>query len=683
MKCIVRAFVLGSFAAVTCARANPVNKALQLLSDLTAKITNEQKNAQHTFAEFKDWCEDRTTNLGFEIQTGNSEVASLQALIEDSSARQTSLGEKIQDLGSALATDDADLKAASGIRSKESADFGASSKELNEVIDTLTRAIGILERQGGASMVQLNNAGDLAKALSVMVDASSLTSADAARLTAMVQTSQATEDADDNADFSLGAPDSAVYKSHSDSILETLEDLLDKARAQLRDAQQKETSAQHNFEMLRQSLEDGMTNANKDMADAKKDRAAAAEKRAAGQGDLAATSKELQADTDALAGTKHVCGQKASDFDASKKSREQELAALAEATKALSDMTGGASAISYGLNQVSFIQRSQVTSGSDLARLEIVRLLRDLARKNDAPALTQLASRVASVMDAGAGADVFGKVRTLIANLIDKLEGGAAADSSHKAFCDKELSESTASKDEKTSLANKLSTKVDQLAAQSAHLGEEVAALRGALAKLASSQAEMNRLRKAENTAYVSNKAEMEAGVQGVQLALRVLREYYSADGKAHDAADGASHNIIGLLEVVESDFSKDLASIVVTENAAQASFEEQTQTNSVEKAMKEQDVKYKERESTSLQKRVSELSSDKAGVQSELDAVVEYLGKIEEQCVAKAETYSARSERRTAEIAGLKQALDILEAQSSFVQVKSSLRGVARHHRL
>merc|ERR1719409_2708238 len=103
----------------------------------------------------------------------------------------------------------------------------------------------------------------------------------------------------------------------------------------------------------------------------------------------------------------------------------------------------------------------------------------------------------------------------------------------------------------------------------------------------------------------------MEQGIEGVKVALKVLREYYASD-KSHEAAEGAGANVIGLLEVAESDFSKLLAEMTVTEETAAASYEKMTKENAVTKTMKEQDVKYKTAESTKLDKAVSELTSDR-----------------------------------------------------------------------
>merc|ERR1719325_556877 len=192
--------------------------------------------------------------------------------------------------------------------------------------------------------------------------------------------------------------------------------------------------------------------------------------------------------------------------------------------------------------------------------------------------LAQLASRMASAVQFGAGTsdDPFGKVKGLITDMIERQESEAQADATHKAYCDKELGESNAKKDDKTAEIKKMTTKIDQMTARSAQLKEEVAGLQNALAALAKAGAEMDQMRKQENKDYVKNKADMEQGLEGVKLALKVLREYYAQD-TAHAAAEGGGASIIGLLEVVESDFSKGLAEMTATEETAQAVYDTET----------------------------------------------------------------------------------------------------------
>merc|ERR1719335_2182813 len=250
--------------------------------------------------------------------------------------------------------------------------------------------------------------------------------------------------------------------------------------------------------------------------------------------------------------------------------------------------------------------------------------------------------------------DPFAKVKGLISNMIEKLLAEA---------------ETETKKADKEAAIEKLSTQIDSQSAQSAKLKEEVATLQKELAALAKAQAEMDKLRAEEKAAFDANSAEMKKGVEGVKMALKVLNEYYAKDDKAHGSADGAGSGIIGLLEVCESDFSKGLAEMIATEEAAVAEYETTTKENEITKATKDQDVKYKTKESKGLDKAVAEAKADKAGVQEELDAVNEYYDGIKARCIAKAETYAERVKRREAEIAGLKEALTILEGEAVLLQ--------------
>merc|ERR1719493_17775 len=366
--------------ALQAAQANqvsPITKVLQLLSDMQTKIIAEGEAAHAIYAEFAEMCEERSKNLQFEIKTGEGEIADLKATIAEETALAASLTTKVEELTASIATDEADLEAAIKIRKKENADFVAEEKELSEVIDALQRAIGILEREmakHGASMMQMKNAGSLAKTLQVLVEAASLTSADANGIAALVQTQQGSDDSE------TGAPDPAVYKGQSGGIIDTLGDLLEKAEGQLAELRNKETAALHEFESLKQSLEDKVKYETKELEEAKTGIAASNEKKATAEGDLAATTKNLDEDVLALSELHHECLTKAQDYEAETKSRGEELTAIATAKKVIEETTSGAADLSYGFSQVSFMQRSQ--SGG----LQVVRFFRELAQQKHFPA---------------------------------------------------------------------------------------------------------------------------------------------------------------------------------------------------------------------------------------------------------------------------------------------------------
>jgi len=554
-----------------------------------------------------------------------------------------------------------------------------------EVVGMLERAIVILEREqrkgGSAALAQVQKASSLAEAFKVMVKASMLQSEDAAKLTALVQQKNSDEE-DDDVPEGLGAPAAAVYESHSTDIVETLEGLLDKAKDMLEDGRKKETNARHNFEMLKQSLTDEIKYGNDDMAAAKKSLAQQSEIKSNAEGDLGVTSKTLSEDEKTMSTLKQDCMDRSQDFEAESKSRVEELKALAAAKDVLNEKVGAATDLTY--DAAFFLQldsdqgsASSIKTSEDLAHFEAVRFVRDLAQKQHSEALTQLARRMSAAVryDASAGEDPFGKVRGLITDMIASLEKDAAADASHKAYCDKELGETVAKKEEKEASISKLSTKIDTMSSNSAQLKEEVAGLQKALAELQASQGEIDNIRREEKALYTKSKPEMEAGLEGVKMAISILSDYYNKEGAGNENSQGASTSIVGMLEVVESDFSKGLAEMSTTEATAEAEYEGMTKENQITKATKEADVKYKTKEFKGLDSSLAEATSDREGVQTELSAIMEYNGKLIQMCTSKPSTYEDRKGRREAEMAGLKEALSILEGEASLLQRNSALR--------
>merc|ERR1719367_327274 len=132
------------------------------------------------------------------------------------------------------------------------------------------------------------------------------------------------------------------------------------------------------------------------------------------------------------------------------------------------------------------------------------------------------------------------------------------------------------------------------MTATSGQLKEETAATQKALADLAKAQADMDKLRAEENANFVAAKADMEKGLKGVRLALKILSEFASCTA---GEKQGAATSIIGMLEVVEADFQKKLVELVDGEDSAAAEYEAGTKDNGLEKVAKQKAVEYKTQE--------------------------------------------------------------------------------------
>jgi chromosome segregation ATPase len=662
---------------VACAAVSPIEKTIELLESLQAKIVKEGEVEAKLYEEFTSFCNDESKETQFEIKTAKSDVERAEAAIADETAKIGVAETKIEELSTSIATAEKDLASATKIREKENADFVKLEKELTESISMLERAIAIIERemaktgfvQGGASMQKISDA------LEGVITAAGVNNADWAKITALLQAQSGDED------LALelqpaGAPDPAAYKSKSGGIVSVLEDMLEKAKGELATAQKADMNAKFDFDMLKQKLEDMMANGNKVMDETKKAKAAAEEAKATAQGELDTASKTLSDGESHLKDLQQECMAKAEEYETSQHSRSEELTALDTAKKVLVEKTGGAAEREYSFLQVAATTKVGVRAKQ--AKDDVLNLIQGLAK--DDKAMSLLAQRVeaASML----GADPFAKIKGLISEMIEKLEEEAAKEAAHKAFCDKEMKETKAKKEDKETDLEDLTTKIDKATAKIAKLTEEIATLEEELGAIAKAQKEADEIRAEEKAAWAAAKADYESGIEGVGMALKVLRDYYAEKEEAllqaqHDKATGAASGIIGMLEVVESDFTKSLAEGTAKESMAQEEYEKLTQDNKIATTEKETAVKYKTKDKKETEEMLVSLKEDKETTDKEYAAVMEYWEELQGMCIAKPEPYAERKRRREAEIAGLKEALTILEeeAGSAFLQIRTARR--------
>merc|ERR1719198_2120937 len=271
----------------------------------------------------------------------------------------------------------------------------------------------------------------------------------------------------------------------------------DKAEGELDELRKAENNAKHNFNMLKQSLEDQIGADSTDLDQEKTSKAEAEEGKATAEGDLVQTTKDLAQCESELATASSECMQVAADHEATVAARKEELGVIAEARKIIEEATGGAAGQSY-----SFLQ---LDSRADLKNVEVVTIIKGLAKKSHSSALAQLASRVDAVVKYGTsdGEDVFAKIKGMISDMIAKLEKEAEDDATEKAYCDEEMAKTEAKKAELEEDVAKLSSKIDQASATSAKRKEQVKELQAQLAALAKEQAEMDRIRGEQNADYL------------------------------------------------------------------------------------------------------------------------------------------------------------------------------------
>ena len=210
--------------------------------------------------------------------------------------------------------------------------------ELVDVVDTLERAISVIQREMAKNLpwnTDTRNMNNVVSALTAVIDATAFSSAEKQKLVALVQNRQASDDDDSE----LSAPAAAAYVSHSSDIVDLLNDLMDKVPDSIG---RNTPNVAHNLALLRQALEDQLTQDDKALTKAKAVNSEFASSLEAERADFGEAEKSLAAVLASEAASKNSCAQVAADREVSVKGFSEEFKALADATQVLRSETGAA-----------------------------------------------------------------------------------------------------------------------------------------------------------------------------------------------------------------------------------------------------------------------------------------------------------------------------------------------------
>jgi hypothetical protein len=649
MKFLVGLVALAAVAQ--CAQAGPIEKVIELLGNLKTKITEEGEAAAKDHVEFREFCRSTIQDTEHSIVRNKDKIEQQQAIIAKAAGDIEAGTAAVAELAGQIQQDTADLEKATALRKKENEDFLAAQKELEEGINMLARAIGIL-RKAGLGFPQLKEAlTQVTSTLSLVMDSAAIDLAGKQKLQALLQAAKDDDDDDDEEKKTgyAGDPQAAKYESHSAGIIEAVEELGLKAKAELMDLQKTEMKRQHDFDMLKQSLTDSLATAERDRKNHQDELATNTELKGKAEGALAEASDALSSNEKLLQDRNAECDQEAEDYKNAVASRNEELEAISKAVQILTDPKFAAATAARG---ASFLDLSHTP------RLRAVGVLRGLARKYRSVELATIAVR--------AGEDTFGKIKGLIRDMIKRLQKQAAEESSHNAFCVKEKKENTQKRDKIMSQKEKFEARLEAAKAEEGQLKEEIAQLSSDIVALDKAVAEAIKLRQEQNSAFIQASDEFRIGLDGLQRAIKVLEEYYAVKDAGHKKASDSASGIISMLEVAESDMTNAQTEAELVEKNAQSAFDKSQQQAKIDKAKMEATVKSKEGEVARIATRISDLQSDVDGASEELDAVLKYLEELRGKCEHKPMTFAERAARRQAEIDGLKEALRILEEETA-----------------
>merc|ERR1712183_736871 len=166
-----------------------------------------------------------------------------------------------------------------------------------------------------------------------------------------------------------------------------------------------------------------------------------------------------------------------------------------------------------------------------------------------------------------------------------------------------------------------------------------------------------------------------------VAQALTVLKEFYAKAGEAtafvqaqpeapetfdkpYTGMGGESGGVVGMLEVIESDFARVESETKASEATAQKEYDTFMTDSKVDKEAKSTDIEHKTAKKQDQSQALTVANEDLEGTQKELDAALAYYDKLKPSCVDAGVSYEDRVARRKEEIESLQEALKILNGE-------------------
>jgi hypothetical protein len=662
-------------AGAGASKVTPVQKVVELLENMLAKGKEEKHAEQVQFAAYKQFCDDTEAEKKRAIEEAEERIEMLKATIEKNTQDAAQLAKEIAQHDADIAAWEGDKKAATKVRELEKADYQALHTDYSESVDALQRAIAYLKTKSRtvkqASLAQVKVLKDL-KSLSLIP-------AEAKRaLDAFVQEDPV--DAQASESLSVTAPEANAYETNLGGIIEMLEKLLDKFIDEKTAVEKEEMNARHAYELLLQDLEAQIKQGTTDREEKSIFKSKKLQAKADAEGDLTDTTTTRDEDQKYLAELTGTCSQKAGDFESRQQLRAEEIEAVSKAIEILSNekvqKLGNAQSFAQKGAKSATALASLRSDGRSPVQEKVAAFLRSRSEQLNSRMLSALAVRVAD--------DPFAKVKKMIKDLIVRLMEEANEEAEHKGWCDTELSTNEQTRKEKTQAVETLHAEIDELEASVAKLTEEISGLTAAVAQLDADMAEATQLRVEEKKANELTIKDSQEAQTAVAQALAVLKEFYARAGEStalvqkrqapeapeifgdapYRGMTGESGGVIGMLEVIESDFARIEADTTASEATSQKQYDELMTTSKVDKASKSKDIEHKAAKKQDQEQALTMKASDLQGTQKELDAALAYFDKLKPSCVDSGVSYEDRVARRKEEIESLQEALKILNGE-------------------
>mmetsp|Transcript_64485 Transcript_64485/g.199953 ORF Transcript_64485/g.199953 Transcript_64485/m.199953 type:complete len:700 (-) Transcript_64485:84-2183(-) len=657
---------------------NPIRRVVTMLQGMQTKITEEAKKDEALFEKFMCYCKTGGGDLKSSIDAAETKLPQVTSSLDEASATKTQLEEDVKRHKQDRAEAKEVLAKQLAIREKEAAEYAKESSDAETNIAAMAKAITALEK--GASGFLQTSAASVLRRLTIDMDMSSV---DRDMLTSFLSQGQG-------------------YAPQSTSITGILKQMKGTMDKSLADMTKEEEAAKAAFAALSAAKEKEMAASLKAIEDKTQRIAELGVEIATLKEDLEDTSKSLAEDQGFLANLEKSCTTKEKEWEAVKKTRADELVALAETIKILND-DDALELFKKTLPSASLLQTVETDKHLRRKALQALGAVRSRSATKDARLdLLALALHGQKVS--------FEKILGMMDDMLALLAKEQTDDDEKKAYCESKL-DKTEDDFKVLSLAiTDLEKAIKDAESMSETLVEEIEALEKGVQHLDAKVAEATENRKAENAEYKATVAADTAAKELLKLATNRLNQFYNpklykppakeersavdavADNFAGSAAvfvQIAKHHlarsareapppppetfgpymkkgqestgVMAMMDLLVADLDKEMQELSVEEKDAQAEYEGLMADSAAKRASDLKSIDEKESAKADLETELEKLAMKKQSTLKEAMTTSEVIKDLHLECDWLLKNFAVRKTARAGEIESVKNAKDVL----------------------
>lgn len=574
-------------AGRTFADTTPVEKVIDLLTNLKEKVEKEEQEEGAAYEKFACFCHSTTETKATAITTGRANIDGMSATITQKTAKQSTEETELAKAKSRKEADSIELQETISRCKQEKDEADLNIKDLRAAVTSLEKAIDSMKK----SKTMLLQGASPREALPLAARQSILQSLALAQILNIgAQSSREPMQALLQVD-----PDDAGFKYHSQGIIKTLEDLLVDFTKSRDEAVAEQTKKEQTCTDTKNTL-NGKIDADAKIIQSKK--------LAIGvlKGEIAAERDNLISEQESLKDDQHYmqdltrrCEARANDWDQRSQLRKDEIEALGKALALMEDkaekqtdalkramlvqeaptpkkaLPTGTPAVKPPASQgvgafpvkapsarsspaaitfqpsaapVSFLQGSATSSvdaasaatrilrgargsalGVDDRKHQLVMILGAEGKRLGSTALAMLAMHVAE--------DPFLKVKDLIQKLIERLVKESTEEATKRGFCNTEVGKAETSRDARFEDTNNLDNDIQELNVKESELTSENAVLKREIKVLGEEIDKAVEDRKTEKANNANVIKQAKDGRMAVAEAIDILKVFYAKASRA------------------------------------------------------------------------------------------------------------------------------------------------------